>query len=113
MSEHRSNSAQVIALPLRQDDEESWPPALLEKMSERLLLLIKYIESGYLGVDGLMSTQKEIFELVELYFSGLPPRKAAAVVEQIAPQWAEWNRLVESNQEMARTLLARRRANGR
>ena len=109
MSEHRSSARKVIPLPVR-DDEERWPPELLEKMSERLWLLADFIEDHGRHADlyTLHSLQKEIFELCELYFSGLGPNKAKAVVEQIAPKWAEFNRLVESNRTKAQALLRKR-----
>ena len=112
MSEHRTNSARkVIPLPVR-DDEEGWPPALLEKMQERMWLLGEYIEScgetKHADLYLLTRVQQEIFELCELYFAGLGPSKAKAVVEQIAPKWARFNELVESNRTKAQALSRKR-----
>jgi hypothetical protein len=103
----------VISLPTRQE-EEGWPPELLEKLSERLWLLGEFIECHGEDADiaALLRTQKEIFELMTVYWAGLAPSKAEEVAAQAAPKWVEFSELAESNREKAKELLMRRgRAN--
>lgn len=109
MSEHRSRSAKVIPLPIA-EDEEGWPPELLEKLSERLWLLSEFLEDHEEVVDmyALTRTQQEIFELMRLYFCGLAPSKARAAVDGVVPKWQRFNELVESNRCKAQALLRRR-----
>jgi hypothetical protein len=101
------HEAEVIALP----EDEGWPPELLAKLQERMELLGDFIEDhgGHADLYALHSMQKQIFELCELYFAGLGPNKAKEVAEQIAPKWARFNELVESNRAKAQALLAVRR----
>jgi hypothetical protein len=113
MSEHRRSAARkVIPLPVR-DEEESWPPALMEKMQERMELLGHLIElnrpPSRVDVYALHSAQKKIFELMTLYWAGLPPGKAKAALEGVAPKWARLNELMESNREKAQLLAKEQR----
>jgi hypothetical protein len=59
------------------------------------------VQSGYLPIDALLGVGQESFEALALYWAGLPPRKAAELVERLTPWWAKLNALMAANREKA------------
>jgi hypothetical protein len=112
MSEHRSprgkRGAAIIPFPCHDDEEEDWPPEIIEKWMERAEHVHKYVESGYLPIDAVLRVQREMFEMLTLYWAGLPPRKADEFVQRLAPWWAELTTLMAGNRQKAKAMLAMR-----
>jgi hypothetical protein len=100
MSEHRGPRAKVIPFPGR--DDEGWP---LDKMTERLEHLNWYVEYGHLPIDALFGAAQESFELLVLYWAGLPPRGAEELVERLAPRWGKLREMEASNRARATAML--------
>jgi hypothetical protein len=105
MSKHK---AAVIPFPC-DEDEESWSPKVINEWTKRAKNLREYIESGYMGVGSLLKIQQETYETLNLYWLGLPPRRAENLVKQLAPQWAELDALMARNRENAKRLLDKQR----
>ena len=85
---------------------EKW----VDDMLPRLQHLHRYIQSGQLPTGTLLAAQKEIFEGFSLFFCGLPLHHKYAMVERIAPGWAELVDLMERNRVLAKKLAERKRA---
>jgi hypothetical protein len=105
MSKHK---AAVIKFPI-DEDEESWSPKVVNEWTKRAKHLREYIESGYMGIGSLLKIQQETYETLNLYWLGLPPRRAENLIKQLTPQWAELNALMASNRENAKRLLDKQR----
>jgi hypothetical protein len=106
----------IIVFPRHYDEEAetaAFVRRLLAEMMPRTEHINKYVQSGYLPSEALLSAQQESFEALALLWAGLPPAHADRMIERLAPRWAEFVALRERTAERARQHIAAHREQGR
>lgn len=111
MSEHRSNAAKVTNLPLPELEEE-WPPEIIDEWTIHAQHVEAYLDAGCLGIEELLRVQREGFQMLDLYWQGLPPSKADRFIEQLAPKWEELLDLIAQSRERGKAMLEKKRRVG-
>lgn len=65
-----------------------------------------------LGIDYWLQIQQWIWDDLHLMWMGLGPGHREEFENKLVPLWRDWNSLRERNQAKAKTLIAKRQANG-
>jgi hypothetical protein len=85
---------------------------VLPQLEPRQRYLTDLLTSEFLDLepDFLMRISEECFAGLTLIWAGLPPAQQERMVNRLAPLWARYRALQQSNQQRAKALLAKRRA---
>ena len=68
-----------------------------------------YLDAGCLGIEELLRVQREGFQMLDLYWQGLPPSRPDRFIEQLAPKWEELLDLIAQSRERGKAMLEKKR----